>query len=108
MKKGEIFEKFEYNGITVGIVSMGDVLHDYLELFLNEYFAECDLIIAASRVYNDVNNFLDKKCIEESFRKIKITNYRIKTESKESQFKFNQISAKHIHDLIVQIVQDDI
>ena len=108
LEKDEIFEIFDFKGFKIGISSMGDVLHDYLKHFLNNCFDECDIIIAASRVYNDVNNFLDDKCLEKSFRKIKVTNYRIRTESKETQFKFNEVSAKHIHELINQILLGEI
>lgn len=104
LESGEVLEIYDYKGIKIGVSSMGDVLHDYLEQFLNKCFDECDIFIAASRVYNDVDKYLSKECAKKSFRRIKVTNYRIETDSKQKEFDFNQISARHIHSLIDQII----
>lgn len=103
----EIFEIFNCNGFVIGISSMGDDLTTYLESHLNDCFIKCDIIIAASRVYNNVDAFLQKKSTDNDFRLVKATNYRIKT-TRNIQDEFSQISAKHIVDLIDQMMQGKI
>lgn len=103
LPNGEIFEIFNCNGFVVGISSMGDVLNHYLRNHLNECFLKCDIIIAASRVYNNVDSFLDKEAKANGFRKVKATNYRIDA-SRTIQDEFSKESAKEIVELIDKIM----
>jgi len=102
LPNGEIFEIFDCDGILIGISSMGDDLTEFLKNHLIECFDNCDIIIAASRVYNNVDKFIEKKAKEKSFRKIKATNYRL-NETKPIQFNFNKQSAIDIVNLINEI-----
>ena len=101
--KGEIFEIFTCNGIEIGISSMGDVLKTSLKNHLNACFGKCSIIIAASRVYNNVDGYLQEAAKINDFRLIKVTNYRIKS-SDTVRNEFNQAAAIHIVDLIDQIM----
>lgn len=101
--KGEIFEIFTCNGFEIGISSMGDDLTKDLKNHLNTCFGKCSIIIAASRVYNNVDKFLIQKAHEKEFRIVKATNYRIKA-SDVIRNEFNQAAAIHIVDLIDQIM----
>jgi cytidylate kinase len=107
LPNGEIFEIFTCNGLQIGISSMGDDLTKDLKKHLNECFAKCDIIIAASRVYNNVDTFLRIEAIKNDFRLIKATNYRIQSIEIERN-EFNQASAIHIVDLISQIMNGTI
>lgn len=101
LPKGEIFDIFKCNGYVIGISSMGDDLTTDLKNHLNTCFAKCSIIIAASRIYNNVEKYLEKESFSNSFKRIKVTNYRIKG-TKPEQFEFNKASAIHIVDLIDQ------
>ncbi|MFE3866483.1 hypothetical protein ACFX5E_00170 [Flavobacterium sp. LS2P90] len=107
LPKGEIFEIFTCNGLQIGISSMGDDLNDFLENHLDQCFDKCSIIIAASRVYNNVDKFLREEAIKNDFRLIKATNYRIQSTEIERN-EFNQASAIHIVDLISQIMNSTI
>lgn len=80
---------------------------DVLKNHLNKCFDECNIIIAASRIRKnivtdkDVNVFLTIKCKEKGFQQIKVTNYR----NEPQKDKLNELSAKHIIDLIGKIVK---
>ncbi len=100
---GEIYEIFNCNGLVIGVSSMGDVLATYLRNHLNDCFLQCDIIIAASRVYNDVSNYLSSEAKKHNFRLVKATNYRI-NDVRSVQDEFSQESAKHIVELIDKII----
>jgi hypothetical protein len=99
---GEIFIVLDCEGTKIGISSMGDVLSEELKKHLDECFDICDIIVAASRVYNDVDKYLDLKSHKKSFRRIKVTNSRIE-DSESVQWAFNQESARDITNLINNI-----
>ena len=103
LPRGEIFEIFNCNGYNIGISSMGDDLSSDLEIHLNDCFSKCSIIIAASRIYNNVDKYLDKNCNLNAFRRIRATNYRIEG-TKLEKFEFNKSSAMHIVYLIDQIM----
>lgn len=107
LPNGEIFEIFTCNGFQIGISSMGDDLTKDLKKHINECFVKCDIIIAASRIYNNVDTFLRIEAVENEFRLIKATNYRIQSTETERN-EFNQASAIHIVDLISQIMNGKI
>ncbi len=100
---GEIYEIFNCNGFVIGVSSMGDVLVPYLRNHINDCFIQCDIIIAASRVYNDVSNYLSSEAKKYNYRLVKATNYRI-NDVKSVQDEFSQESAKHIVELIDKIM----
>ena len=102
LPSGENYDIFSCNGYLVGISSMGDNLTDDLKNHLDNCFAKCDLIIAASRMYNNVDDYLKKKSKDDDFRRIKATNYRIEA-PRTIQDDFSQESAKHIVELIDKI-----
>ncbi|SMP10665.1 hypothetical protein [Chryseobacterium profundimaris] len=104
LAKGEIYEIFNCNGFVIGVSSMGDILAPHLRSHLNDCFLQCDIIIAASRVYNSVDSFLRKEAKNNNFRLIKATNYRI-NDSRTVQDELSQESAKHIVDLIDKIMR---
>lgn len=103
LPNGEIFEIFNCKGYIIGILSNGDDLTPELKNQLDTCFSKCSFIIAASRIYNNVEKYLEQESISHSFKRIKVTNYRIKG-TKPEQFKFNKVSAIHIVDLIDQIM----
>lgn len=103
LPKGEIYEIFNCNGFVVGVSSMGDILAPHLRSHLNDCFLQCDIIIAASRVYNSVDSFLRKEAKNNNFRLIKATNYKI-NDVRLVQDEFSQESAKHIVELIDKIM----
>lgn len=93
-------------GLKVGIESMGDYLWAWgLQSRLNDYVTkhDCDIIICASRVYNDVAKHIEYLATTYNYRLLKITNYR-GDESEFDQTELNQLSAKHLSDLIDQII----
>lgn len=102
LASGESYTIFGCNGFVVGISSMGDDLTNDLQVHLDNCFAKCDLIIAASRMYNNVDSYLKKKTKDEDFRRIKATNYRIEA-PRTIQDEFSQESARHIVELIDKI-----
>lgn len=99
---GEIYVALDCEGIKIGITSMGDDLTDELKRQLEECFKNCEIIVAASRIYNNVDRYLSEKSIEESFRRIKVTNSRL-NDSPAVQWVFNQESARDIVNLINNI-----
>lgn len=103
LEDGEIYEVLDCEGNKIGITSMGDDLTDELESQLEDCFENCDIIVSASRVYNNVDRYLREKSIEKSFRRIKVTNSRL-DEPKEVQWVFNQESARDIVNLINNII----
>lgn len=82
LPNGEIFEIYDCDEVVISISSMGDDLTGFLNHHLIESFDECDVIIAASRVYKNVDKFIERKAKEKSFRKIKVTNYRLNEKNK--------------------------
>lgn len=104
LPNGEIYEIFNCNGFVIGVSSMGDVLATFLRSHLNNCFFQCDIIIAASRVYNDVSNYLSSEAKKHNFRIVKATNYRI-NDVRSVQNEFSQESAKHIVELIDKIMR---
>ncbi len=102
LPKGEHFEIFNCNGFVIGVSSMGDDLTPFLKGHLDNCFAQCSLIIAASRVYNNVDTYLRDTAADNNFRIVKATNYKIKT-TRNIQDQFSQESAIHIVDLIDKI-----
>lgn len=104
LPNGEIYEIFNCNGFVVGVSSMGDILAPHLRSHLNDCFLQCDILIAASRVYNSVDSFLRKEAKNNNFRLIKATNYKI-NDVRLVQDEFSKQSAKHIVDLIDKIMQ---
>jgi ABC-type transporter Mla maintaining outer membrane lipid asymmetry ATPase subunit MlaF len=103
LPNGEIFEIFTCNGVEIGISSMGDDLNLGLRSHLDHCFANCSIIIAASRVYNNVDSYLRETAKTNDFRIVKATNYRIET-VRNIQDEFSQAAALHIVDLIDQIM----
>lgn len=103
LPSGESYTIFGCKGIVIGISSMGDNLTHDLQVHLDNCFAKCDLIIAASRMYNNVDSYLKKKSKDEGFRRIKATNYRIDA-SRTIQDEFSQESARHIVELIDKLM----
>ncbi len=83
---------------------MGDELQSHLRSHLNNCFLQCDIIIAASRVYNNVDSFLRKEAKNNNFRLIKAINYRI-NDNRTVQDECSQESAKYIVDLIDKIMR---
>jgi hypothetical protein len=104
---GEIFEIITCKGFVIGISSMGDDLTFDLRNHLDLCFANCSIIIAASRVYNNVDSYLRETAKANDFRIVKATNYRIET-VRNIQDEFSQAAAKHIVDLIEQIMNGTI
>jgi hypothetical protein len=103
LPNGEIFEIFTCNGVEIGISSMGDDLTFDLRNHLDLCFVKCSIIIAASRVYNNVDGYLRESAKANDFRIIKTTNYRIET-VRTIQDEFSQAAAIHIVDLLNQII----
>lgn len=99
---GEIYVVLDCEGIKIGITSMGDDLNNELESQLEDCFENCDIIVAASRIYNNVDRYLSEKSNERSFRRIKVTNSRL-NDSPAVQWTFNQESARDIVNLINNI-----
>ena len=103
---GEISDVLNCLGYTVGIESMGDCLWAYnLHDRLNDYVLKhnCDLIICASRVRNDVSRHIKHLADTHGYRIIKVTNYR----GDEPPFmpdSLNQPSAIHLANLVHQIL----
>ncbi|WP_421497839.1 hypothetical protein V8245_09985 [Flavobacterium columnare] len=106
LPSGEISDILLCNGFKVGIESMGDYLWSYnLHDRLNDYVLKhnCDIIICASRVYNDVSTHIKFLADTHNYRLLKVTNYR----GEEPPFDrniLNQQSALHLLDLINQIM----
>ena len=106
LPNGEISDVLICAGLTVGIESMGDYLWAYgLHDRLNDYFIKynCDIIICASRVRNDVTQHIEHMASTHCFRIIKATNYR-GDEPPFVQDELNKASAIHLLDLVNQII----
>lgn len=103
---GEVSDILVCNGLKVGIESMGDFLNAWgLRHKLDDYVVKhnCDVIICASRVYNDVAKHIEYLAKTYNYRLLKVTNYR----GDALQFKqdeLNRLSAKHFSELVDQIV----
>ena len=103
---GEISESLICNGYKVGLESMGDDLWAYgLDKHLDEHIItnNCDVLICASRIYNNVNAYLEDMANQYNYRIIKLTNYR-STDPTFSQDILNQYSARDIVSLIDKIL----
>ncbi|PCI10278.1 MAG: hypothetical protein COB73_03735 [Flavobacteriaceae bacterium] len=104
LPKGEINVTLTCNGLKVGIESMGDYLrYGDLNNRLNTLIPYCDIILCASRVRNDVAKRIEELANTHNYRLLKVTNYR-GSEPPFSRSDLNQLSAKHIVDLINQII----
>ncbi|WBM75333.1 hypothetical protein [Saprospira grandis] len=93
-------------GYKVGIESMGDYLRaGGLQDRLNDYVLKhnCDVIICASRVYNDVSKHIKHLADTHGYRLIKVTNYR-GDNPPFTPDELNQLSAIHIASLANQIL----
>ena len=103
---GDISKVLNCLGYNVGIESMGDYLWaGDLHNRLNDYVLKhnCDLIICASRVYNNVSKHIKYLADTHGYRIVKVTNYR-GAESSFAQDGLNQISAIHLADLVNRIL----
>lgn len=94
----------EGNNLTIGFSSMGDDLGPGLKMHLNNCFASCDIIIAASRVYNNVDTFLGEESERLHFRRIKATNFREVGASRSVLDDLNKLSADDIIALIEKLI----
>lgn len=106
LPSGEISDILMCNGFKVGVESMGDYLHLWnLHNRLNDYILQhnCDIIICASRVYNDVSKYIAHLANIHNYRLLKVTNYR-GSEPHFIQDELNQLSAQHLLNLIDQII----
>ncbi|SMC59350.1 hypothetical protein [Moheibacter sediminis] len=106
LPSGEISDVLICNGIKVGIESMGDYLwhwnlHDRLNAYILQH--NCDIIICASRVYNDVSKHIEHLANTHNYRLLKVTNYRGE-EFPFVQDELNQLSAQHLLNLVDQII----
>ena len=99
----EIYEVLDCLDYRVGLTSMGDDLTPLLKSQLEQCFENCDIIVAASRVYNNVDHYLNEKSNQKSFRRIKVTNFRLK-DTPAVRWTFNQESARDIVNLINNII----
>ncbi|PWA03949.1 hypothetical protein [Flavobacterium psychrotolerans] len=105
--KGDIYSFITLkDGVKIGFSSMGDILRKELKLHLDMLFNECDIIIAASRIRNNVDTYLEQKCKEKKVRRIKVTNCI--TSTKTLQEPLNKLSANHIVDIIENIINETI
>jgi len=99
---GDINDVLICNNIKIGIESMGDYLwygnlHERLNnLVINQ---QCDIIICASRVRNDVARHIDYLANQNDYRRLKVTPIGGKEPSFE-QSDLNIMSAKQIVDTI--------
>lgn len=106
LAQGEISDILICNGFNIGIESMGDYLWAWgLHEKLNDYVLKhnCDIIVCASRVYNDVSRHIDYLAKTHHYRLLKVTNYR-GTEPSFIQQELNQLSAQHLLALIDNII----
>ncbi len=103
---GEISETLICNGIKVGIESLGDDLWYYgLNARLDNFIEiqNCDILICASRVHNNVAAHLKDLADTYGYRILKATNYR----GDEPAFvhnNVNHLSAQHIVLVVDQII----
>lgn len=100
----DINEILVCRGYKVGIESMGDYLWKG-DLFnrLNNLIPDCDIVLCASRVRNDVSTRIEELATLHGYRIIKATNYRIAS-LPAIQNQFNKASAIHFVSLIDQIM----
>lgn len=106
LPSGEISELLVCNGYKISIESMGDDLWSYgLNTRLNKHILtdNCDLLICASRVYNNVSAYLENMAALHNYRILKVTNYR-SSDPTFYQDILNQHSARHLTYLVDQIV----
>lgn len=106
LPKGDISDVLSCLGYKVGIESMGDYLWAYnLHDRLNDYVLKhnCDLIICASRVRNDVSRHIKYLADTHDYRIIKVTNYR-GDDPPFAPDDLNQPSAIHLANLAHQIL----
>lgn len=106
LPSGEISNIHMCSGFKVGIESMGDYLwaynlHDRLNDFVLTH--HCDIIICASRVYNDVSKHIEFLANTHGYRLLKVTNYR-GSEPPFTNDQLNQLSAKHILEVVNQVI----
>lgn len=106
----EISKTLNYKNYIVGFESMGDFLgyHD-LKKHLNDFIEikQCDILICASRIYNEVNTYIENLAQQNNYRIIKVTNYRGNDTdfSKDEQNKLCKLSAIHLLDLVDEILK---
>lgn len=98
--KGDVKVIIEIKGVKIGIESQGDP-DSRQEKSISEFVSKnCDIIICASRTRGEtVDTVFNTK--KDGYRVIWVTNYR----SKEiSHSELNNLSAKHLLELINQIM----
>lgn len=103
---GEISDVLLCSGYKVGIESMGDYLWRYdLHDRLNDYVLlhNCDIIVCASRVYNDVSAHIEYLANTHGYRLLKVTNYRGEDPPFDRDI-LNKQSAIHLLDLVNEII----
>ena len=116
LPKGDIHNKHVFTVVDddderifkVGLCSEGDYLNSRVKAKLDDFFNDCDIIIAASRVYNDVNKYLETNSDSLGFQRIKVTNYCEKGATDAMQLNLNELSAKHIFQLFNELIADRI
>lgn len=95
------------NGTKIGLESMGDYLHMYglqqriERLFITE---QCDIVICAGRIRNDVSRHLAFLANTHAYRVLKFTNFRDEYGHFNRQL-LNQHSARHIVNLVDEIIK---
>jgi|SRR6185437_4096554 len=99
----DIFDILLCGGLTVGVESMGDDLWSYNLKGNLDKLIGCDIIICASRVYNNVDAYIKDISKTNGYRLLKVTNYR-GDEPPFVRHILNQKSAIHLLDLINQII----
>ncbi len=103
---GDIHLYCNYLGYKIAIESAGDtlkgkyLLKSHLDTFVKK---DCDLIICASRVRNDVSRYIKSLAKTNDYRLIKVTNYR-GTQPPFVQNDLNKASAIHLADLVNQVL----
>lgn len=94
-------------GVKIGLESMGDYLHAWslqqrLEhLFITE---KCDIIICASRVYNNVSTHIAHLAKTQGYRILKFTNFH-DDYGHFHHLTLNQHSARHLVNLVDDIIK---
>lgn len=107
---GDINDILEFNGLKVGIESMGDYLWygNYRERITNLISVEnCDIVICASRIRNDVANYIRELADENGYRIVKLQPLNVE-EPDFDQLNVNLFSARQICSLVDQIINDNL
>jgi hypothetical protein len=102
----EISILFEINNIKIGIESMGDYLwYGDLKKHLDDFVIndQCDVIICACRIRNEVKQHIEYLADTYDYRIIWATNYR-GDKTTINQSLINKLSAEHLSFLVDNIV----